>query len=133
MAVTSRRHFARTLGFITVLALLAFPAFASIIVTREIDSKALARKWSYNVYQPDGYESGTLRYPVLYLLHGNNGNYNDWAEQGRIQATADELMTSGQIPPAIIVMPADAPGGTPPAAVRSITKVKTSTAVISPF
>jgi len=105
MAVTSQRHIACTLGFITVLAMLAFPTFASVVITREIDSKALARKWSYNVYLPSGYESGTLRYPVLFLLHGNNGTHNDWAVQGRIQATADELITSGEVPPAIIVMP----------------------------
>ncbi len=42
-------------------------------MTREFDSPALQRKWAYAVYLPDGYETSTLRYPVLYLLHGHNG------------------------------------------------------------
>ena len=48
-------------------------ATASVIVSREFDSPALQRKWTYAVYLPDGYETSTLRYPVLYLLHGHNG------------------------------------------------------------
>jgi enterochelin esterase-like enzyme len=105
MTVTSRRHSIVAIALIAMAALLALPAAASVIVTRELDSKALARKWSYTVYLPDGYESSALRYPVMYLLHGNNGTLNDWVVQGRIQPTADELVASGQIPPAIIVMP----------------------------
>ena len=46
-----------------------------------------------------------LHYPVMYLLHGNNGTLNDWAALGRIQRTADGLIAAGEIPPAIIVMP----------------------------
>jgi enterochelin esterase-like enzyme len=103
MTVTAKRH---SVLAIALLALsIVSPVFASVIVTREFDSKALSRKWSYNVYLPDGYESSTLRYPVMYLLHGNNGNLNEWTVQGRIQPTADELIASGQIPRAIIVMP----------------------------
>ena len=42
-------------------------------MTREFESTALQRKWAYAVYLPDGYDTSTLHYPVLYLLHGNNG------------------------------------------------------------
>ena len=105
MTVTPKRHLLAALAFVATAVAFAMPALASVVVTREIDSKALARKWSYNVYLPDGYENSTLRYPIMYLLHGNNGTLNDWVVQGRIQATADELIASGQIPPAIIVMP----------------------------
>jgi enterochelin esterase-like enzyme len=108
MTVTSKRHLLAAIALISMafmLAMLAMPAGASVIVTREFDSKALARKWSYTVYLPDGYESSTLRYPIMYLLHGNNGTLNDWVVQGHIQATADALIASGDIPPAVIVMP----------------------------
>jgi enterochelin esterase-like enzyme len=105
MTVTFKRHSLVTAALVVIAAMLAMPAVASVIVTRELDSKTLARKWSYNVYLPDGYETSTLRYPVMYLLHGHNGTHNDWVVQGRIQPTVDELITSGQIPPAIIVMP----------------------------
>jgi enterochelin esterase-like enzyme len=80
-------------------------AWASDVATREFDSSALARKWSYAVYLPDGYESSQLRYPVLYLLHGNGGNLNSWVDQGRIKPTLDRLIANGEIPAAIVVMP----------------------------
>lgn len=92
-----------------VTALLALlhsaPALAGVVVSREFTSPALERKWTYAVYLPTGYESSTLRYPVLYLLHGNGGALYDWVNLGRIQATADALIGSGDVPPAIIVMP----------------------------
>jgi enterochelin esterase-like enzyme len=103
MTVIAKRHWILAIALLSLS--IVSPAFASVIVTREFDSKALSRKWSYNIYLPEGYDSSTLRYPVLYLLHGNNGNLNEWSVQGRIQPTADELMESGQIPHAIIVMP----------------------------
>ena len=83
----------------------AMPALGSSIITREFDSTALQRKWSYVVYLPGDYETSKLRYPVLYLLHGNGGGMYDWVKRGHIQATADALIASGEMPPAIIVMP----------------------------
>ena len=91
------------LAVIAVLA--ALPALASDIVTREFDSGALARKWAYEVYLPTDYQTSRASYPVLYLLHGNNGSRRDWVEKGKIQRTADALIGSGAIPAAIIVMP----------------------------
>lgn len=90
-------------AFIALLATL--PATAGIVVTREFDSSALQRKWTYAVYLPDGYDTSTLRYPVLYLLHGHGGALYDWVNLGHIQQTADALIAHGDIPPAIIVMP----------------------------
>lgn len=107
-AVTRLRHLKYPLrvAALTLLALLlATPAIASVIATREFKSAALKREWSYAVYLPTGYETSNLRYPVLYLLHGAGGNLNNWAALGHIQATADALMASGEIPPAVIVMP----------------------------
>ncbi|WP_207477023.1 alpha/beta hydrolase [Arenibaculum pallidiluteum] len=78
----------------------------SILVSERFNSATLGRDWAYNLYLPDGYETGQLRYPVLYLLHGNAGNENDWAVRGGIQRTADDLISRGEIPPCIIVMPA---------------------------
>lgn len=98
-----RRFLAMLLALVVLTTTL--PVFASGIVTREMSSPALQRKWSYAVYLPSGYESSNLRYPVLYLLHGNAGGLFDWANAGRIQPTVDALIASGQIPPAIIIMP----------------------------
>jgi enterochelin esterase-like enzyme len=87
------------------VAVVASPAIAGVIVAHEFTSAALERKWSYSVYLPEGYEGSQLRYPVLYLLHGNGGDQHSWAKQGRIQPTLDALIGKGEIPPAIVVMP----------------------------
>jgi enterochelin esterase-like enzyme len=105
MPVTGKRHFVAVVALLALISVGVATAQASVIVTREFDSRALARKWSYTVYLPDGYDNATLRYPVFYLLHGNNQNMNAWSVSGRIQQTADQLIASGQIPPTIIVMP----------------------------
>jgi S-formylglutathione hydrolase FrmB len=95
----------RVAGFCVLAWSFAAPATASVVATREFESDALKRTWSYAVYLPDGYETSGLHYPVMYLLHGNNGTLNDWAALGRIQRTADDLIAAGEIPPALIVMP----------------------------
>lgn len=93
--------------FVVTLALLALCsiATASTVTTREFDSPALQRKWSYVAYLPTGYDRSDARYPVLYLLHGNGQKAYDWVASGHIQQTADRLIASGEIPAAIIVIP----------------------------
>ena len=93
-----------------LLALLAGTAAvfaqAGTIEGAEFRSAVLGRTWAFNVYLPTGYDpAGALRYPVLYLLHGNGADRNEWTLRGRIRRTADALIESGEIPPAIIVMP----------------------------
>ena len=95
----------RRLLFVALALAFSLPAAASIVITREFDSAALQRKWSYAVYLPDGYETSNLRYPVLYLLHGHGQDLYAWVNFGHIQPTTDELIAHGEIPPAIIVMP----------------------------
>jgi enterochelin esterase-like enzyme len=83
----------------------AVPASASTIAVRTFHAAALNRDWSYVVYLPAGYHADQARYPVLYLLHGNNGDAMDWVTQGQLQATADALIAHHEIPPVVIVMP----------------------------
>lgn len=78
---------------------------AGTVASVGYESPHLRRAWDYDVYLPDGYERGTLNYPVLYLLHGYGGSRTDWAIKGRLQQTLDELIASRRIPPAIVVMP----------------------------
>jgi S-formylglutathione hydrolase FrmB len=49
------------------------------VKTVEFDSPSVGRKMKYNVVLPAKYDQTTDRYPVLYLLHGLSGNYNNWA------------------------------------------------------
>jgi enterochelin esterase-like enzyme len=103
----SRRRLAqvRTLVIALLALFTALPAFASIVIAREFNSAALGRKWTYAVYLPSDYDTSNLRYPVLYLLHGHGGGLYDWVNRGHIQSTTDALIASGDMPPAIIVMP----------------------------
>ena len=49
------------------------------VETIKFQSKLVNATLPYSVVLPTDYEtSGTTRYPVLYLLHGLTGHYNDW-------------------------------------------------------
>ena len=105
MRAIAKRHVIPGLFLSLIAAAICGRAFAGDIVTREIDSKTLGRKWSYNVYLPTGYDRSNLQYPVFYLLHGNGQNLHAWAANGHIQDIADNLIAKGAIPATIIVMP----------------------------
>lgn len=61
----------------------------------------------YRVYLPPCYDDlRQYRYPVLYLVHGQNFNDDQWDRLG-VDETADELIATGEIPALIIVMPRD--------------------------
>lgn len=57
------------------------------------------------MYLPDGYATDGVAYPVLYLLHGSNGDEGDWPTEGNVQQTVDYLIETGDIPPTIVIMP----------------------------
>jgi enterochelin esterase-like enzyme len=90
---------------LVLLAAASAQAFASTVSSRSFHSGALARDWNYMIYLPTGYRQDGARLPVLYLLHGNNGNANDWLTQGHLQNAADALIERKDIPPVAIVMP----------------------------
>lgn len=56
------------------------------------------------VYTPPGYETGTERYPVLYLLHGGGGDEAAWTELGCAPQILDNLIAQGRTKPMIVVM-----------------------------
>jgi len=64
----------------------------------------LARRRMY-VYTPPDYESGTARYPVLYLLHGGGGDEDAWFTMGRATIILDNMIAKGICKPMIVVMP----------------------------
>jgi enterochelin esterase-like enzyme len=100
-----RARLRRNTVLILLLSLLGATALASEVSVREFASPTLARSWTYHVYLPSGYDTAKLRYPVLYLLHGSGQKGADWLTSGHVKETADSLIASGEIPPAIIVMP----------------------------
>ncbi len=96
---------AAALAALAAFAAVVPAAFASTVVSRSFHAAALERDWAYTVYLPTGYHANGARYPVLYLLHGNNGNANDWLSQGHLQSTVDALIERKEIPAVVIVMP----------------------------
>jgi enterochelin esterase-like enzyme len=73
----------------------------------EIPSDFLDSGMQFRVYTPPCYkENGDERYPVLYMVHGQTFNDDQW---DRLEAdeTAGELIAAGEVAPFIIVMPYD--------------------------
>lgn len=99
-----------------LLVLAARPASATLRVER-IFAPCLAGDRIGNpdtlvtaVYLPPGYaDQVDRRYPVLYLLHGIEGTYEDWTKPGyggfRIQDAMDSLIAFGRIRAMIVVVP----------------------------
>jgi S-formylglutathione hydrolase FrmB len=86
------------------------PESSSRIVRSTFWSASLEREMPFQVYLPQGYDSGnTARYPVLYMLHGLGGNQTDWENEGLFLA-ATQLIAAGEIPPMIIVTPSGESG-----------------------
>jgi enterochelin esterase-like enzyme len=72
-----------------------------------ITTTLLDKPMRYNVYLPPCYRERQLpRYPVLYLLHGQNYDESQWLRLGAA-TTLDRLITSGEVKPFIVVMPFD--------------------------
>jgi len=69
------------------------------------ESKSIGAERSFRVYTPPGYETSKAKYPVLYLLHGNGQNENDWSEVGRANFILDNLIAEHKAKPMLIVMP----------------------------
>ncbi|MBI5053378.1 MAG: esterase family protein [Chloroflexi bacterium] len=61
------------------------------------------------IYLPPGYESGTKRYPVVYVLTGFTGRgtmlLNDAAWDENLAQRMDRLIAQGTVQPMILVMP----------------------------
>ncbi|RPI80997.1 MAG: hypothetical protein EHM41_21540 [Chloroflexi bacterium] len=61
----------------------------------------------FRVYLPPCYDRETeISYPVLYLIHGQSYNDDQWDRLGADEA-ADRLISRGETPPFLIVMPRD--------------------------
>ena len=69
------------------------------VETVRFQSKLVNTTLPYNIILPSDYDtSKTTRYPVLYLLHGLTGHYNDWVQRTNIADYAADYRI-------IVVMP----------------------------
>lgn len=89
---------------LSYLFLSCAPSFAGQIEDATFHSAALNAPLPVNIYRPDGAppENG---WPVLYLLHGHDGDQNSWRDLGNIEKTLDTLIEAGAIRPLVVVMP----------------------------
>jgi putative tributyrin esterase len=59
--------------------------FQSDVVTLQLKSELMKREMPYRVILPFRYKAEKeKRYPVIYLLHGLTGHYNDWTDRTKI-------------------------------------------------
>ena len=106
------KTYAKILLVAAALSLMSLPASAGKVVTDSLRSSALGKYVKCNVYLPDGFNAQGKTFPVIYLLHGLTDTYTAWMEKGNMKPVVDELITSGESLPVVIVMP-DAGGPNP--------------------
>jgi enterochelin esterase-like enzyme len=69
-------------------------------------STALKRFRRMHVYTPPGYETGSEKYPVFYLLHGAFDTDDAWPSVGRAGFVFDNLIADKKAVPMVVIMPA---------------------------
>jgi enterochelin esterase-like enzyme len=70
-------------------------------------SQAMQQMRVFNIYLPASYplvQSQHRAYPVLYLLHGDDGTVDDWPAIG-LRELIDARIAAGSLPELIVVMP----------------------------
>jgi enterochelin esterase-like enzyme len=92
-------------------------------------SSTLGTQRRMHIYMPPGYEGGSARFPVFYLLHGGGDEDSGWSTIGRAGFIIDNLLAEKKAKPMIVVMPngslprpaSPAPGAPPdPAAMAAL-------------
>jgi enterochelin esterase family protein len=76
-------------------------------------STALGKFRRMHVYTPPGYEAGTQKYPIFYLLHGAGDSDEAWSSVGRAGFILDNLIAAKKVKPMVVVMPAGHTNTTP--------------------
>ncbi len=88
---------------------------AEFQATRNVPHGEVRARWYYSrilgmprrmhVYTPPGYEGGTQKYPVFYLLHGGGDEDSGWSSIGRAGFILDNLLAENGAVPMLVVMP----------------------------
>lgn len=69
-------------------------------------SEIIGDQRDYFVYTPPGYDpAGSVKYPVLYLLHGFSDTAVGWTAVGQAHVILDNLIEQGRAKPMVVVMP----------------------------
>src|SRR6266404_2867676 len=56
------------------------------VFVKQLESKLMNRRMPYRIILPGNYlnSNETLRYPVIYLLHGLTGHYDNWTDKTKV-------------------------------------------------
>lgn len=74
------------------------------LVADECPSRGWSGKRPLMIYYPPGYLP-SIRYPVLYLLHGMGDDETAWTRKGALEPILDNLYAEGRLVPMVVVMP----------------------------
>lgn len=80
-------HFRYLLICICSHVVFSTPAFCQQVDTISTFSRAMGRPIKTVVVKPSSYLNNTLKYHVVYLLHGYSGSYNNWIKRVPILPT----------------------------------------------
>lgn len=112
MRVLGKKSTILTSFGVMILFVIAFFVYRSMPHVQRVRfySASLHKQMMVDVYLPPGY-SQSRKYPVLYVLHGKDGNQTSWMTSVtglnsiHIDKDATRLIRSGKIAPLIIVSP----------------------------
>ena len=75
------------------------------LAVRSYWSKTMGQARTCRVWTPAGYEAGTRKLPVLYLIHGGGDTDVSWPTAGCAGDILDNMLAEGKMVPMIVVMP----------------------------
>jgi len=75
------------------------------VAIKYYQSKATGGARRVFIYTPPNYEKSSGRLPVLYLLHGADGDETVWTQFGRANLILDNLIAEKKVAPMVVVMP----------------------------
>lgn len=94
----------KRISILLLLIVFSNASRAAVVDTVSINSASMKKSIKTVVIKPDTYSAGDQRFPVVYLLHGFGGRYNNWITRvPQLKQLADDMQL-------IIVCPDGAKG-----------------------
>ena len=87
---------------------LSIDALAGRAIRDSYQSAVLNRKVDFTVYLPKEYTRTTGQFPAVYLLHGLDGNQDEWLENGTI-GIFNRMVKKGALQARVVIMPSFGP------------------------
>jgi S-formylglutathione hydrolase FrmB len=88
--------------FLLYTLFLSLTLFSATVDTLKVESAAMGKSYNAAVVLPNSYAKSKAKFPVLYLLHGAYGHFDDWLKKTPNKNTVKDLADQYNI---IIVMP----------------------------